>query len=378
MRWNRRLKLYEYIIRRLALMVFVLFALSLLIFYLTRGLLPPTTALAPYINPRIGLEGKLSLAQALGVATPSCPSYQDFADQVRGCIEPLWAQYYGWLKNVLTGNWGYSLLPGITGTTTTWHVFFTRFAFTAELSIAAAILTIAIGIPLGIVSATHNNKFPDHASRVVSLGGYSIPQFWFGAMLQILFVLYLRVHGSGLLSATGALATSCGICFSNPGQITYYSGMPVLDSVLSLNFPYFWDALIALALPALTLAITSLGALTRIVRSSMVEVLKQDYILLARSKGLKDSVVVYRHALRNAILPAVTVSGLLVAYLLGGAVIVEIVFSWPGVGNASLAAADVLDINFLELYVLVTAIIIVVTNLIVDILYAVIDPRIRY
>ena len=372
------MKLYEYVIRRLALMVFVLFALSLLIFYLTRGLLPPTTALAAYISPRLSAEGKLSLAQALGVATPSCPSFQAFASGTTGCVEPLWTQYFGWLKNALTGNWGYSLLPGVTGTATTWHVFFTRFAFTAELSITAAIVTIIIGIPLGIVSATHNNKLPDHVSRIVSLGGYSIPQFWFGAILQILFVLYVRVNRSGLLAATGAVATSCGICFHSPGQIAYFSGMPVLDSMLSLNFPYFWDSAVALALPALTLAITSLGAVTRIVRSSMVEVLKQDYILLARSKGLKESVVVYRHALRNAILPAVTVSGLLVAYLLGGAVIVEIVFSWPGVGNASLVAADVLDINFLELYVLVTAIIIVVTNLVVDILYSIIDPRIRY
>jgi len=359
-------------------MTFVLFALSLLIFYLTRGLLPPTTALAPYISPRIGPEGKLSLARALGVATASCPSYAAFASEESGCIVPLWGQYYGWLTNVLTGNWGFTLLPGITGTATTWHVFFTRFAYTAELSIAAALLTIVIGIPLGIVSATHNNKLPDHASRIISLGGYSVPQFWFGAMLQILFVLYIRLNGFGLLSATGALATACGICFTNPGSITSYTGLPMLDALLSFNVPFFWDALVALILPALTLAITSVGALTRIVRSSMVEVLKQDYILLARSKGLAESVVIYKHALRNAILPAVTVSGLLVAYLLGGAVIVEIVFSWPGVGNASLAAADVLDINFLELYVLVTAVIIVVTNLIVDILYSIVDPRIRY
>jgi peptide/nickel transport system permease protein len=279
--------------------------------------------------------------------------------------------------NVLTGNWGFTLLPGIAGTASTWDVFFSRFAFTAELSIWAAILTIVIGIPLGIISATHNNKLPDHLSRIVSLGGYSVPQFWFGAMLQILFVLYVRVNGSGLFDATGALAITCGICFRNPGQIASYSGMPIFDALLSLNFPYFWDSLVAVTLPAITLAITSIGALTRIVRSSMMETLRQDYILLARSKGLKDRVVIYRHALRNAILPAVTVSGLLVAYLLGGAVIVEIVFSWPGVGNASLAAANVLDINFLELYVLVTALIIVMTNLVVDILYSIIDPRIR-
>ena len=358
-------------------MAFVLFALSLLIFYLTRGLLPPSTALAPYISPRIGSAGKLSLARALGVATSSCPSFEAFAAEAPGCIVPLWGQYSSWLYNVLTGNWGFTLLPGIAGTASTWDVFWSRFAYTAELAIWAAILTIIIGIPMGIVSATHNNKLPDHASRVISLGGYSIPQFWFGAMLQILFVLYVRVNGTGLFSATGALATTCGICFSAPGGITAYTGLPFLDAILSLNFPYFWDSFVAVTLPAITLAITSIGALTRIVRSSMMDVLRQDYILLARSKGLREHVVVYKHALRNAVLPAVTVSGLLVAYLLGGAVIVEIVFSWPGVGNASLAAADVLDINFLELYVLVTAVIIVVTNLVVDILYSVIDPRIR-
>jgi len=358
-------------------MVFVLFALSLLIFYLTRGLLPPSTALAPYISPRIGEAGKLSLARALGVATSTCPSFEAFAAEAPGCIVPLWGQYSAWLYNVLTGNWGFTLLPGIAGTANTWDVFWHRFAYTAELAIWAAILTILIGIPMGIVSATHNNKLPDHASRIISLGGYSIPQFWFGAMLQILFVLYVRLNGSGLFSATGAMATTCGMCFPTPGKITLYTGLPFLDSLLSLNLPYFWDTLVAVTLPAITLAITSIGALTRIVRSSMMDVLRQDYILLARSKGLIERVVIYKHALRNAILPAVTVSGLLVAYLLGGAVIVEIVFSWPGVGNASLAAADVLDINFLELYVLVTAVIIVVTNLIVDILYSIIDPRIR-
>jgi peptide/nickel transport system permease protein len=372
------LRLYEYAIRRLLLMVFVLLALSILIFYLTRGLLPPATSLAPYISPRMDDQAKLSLAQALGVATSSCPSFSAFAAQQHGCIVPLWGQYFGWLKNALTGNWGYTLLPGISGTDTTWHVFFSRFPYTAELAIAGGLLTILIGIPMGIVSATHNNKLPDHLSRILSLGGYSVPQFWFGAMLQIVFVLYIRVGGLGLLSASGALATTCAICVSDPGHITSHSGIPILDAILSLNFPYLWDSLVALSLPALTLAITSIGALTRIVRSSMMEVLRQDYILLAKSKGLKDNVVVYRHALRNAMLPAVTVSGLLIAYLLGGAVIVEIVFSWPGVGNASLVAADVLDINFLELYVLVTAVIIVVANLCVDLIYAKLDPRIRY
>jgi peptide/nickel transport system permease protein len=372
------LRLYAYVLRRLLLMLVVLLGLSVLIFYLTRGLLPPNFALAPYITPRMDDAAKLSVARAINVATASCPSYASFVTQQAGCVVPVWGQYTTWLYNALTGNWGLTLLPGISGTDTTWRVFFSRFPFTAELAIAGAILTIIIGIPLGILSATHNNKLPDHIARVVSLGGYSVPQFWFGAMLQIIFVLYLRFNGSGLLPANGALATTCGLCFGSPGQIGSYSGMPILDAIISLNFPYFWDSFVALILPALTLAITSIGAISRIVRSSMMDTLRQDYILLAKSKGLKDGTVVYRHALRNALLPAVTVSGLLAAYLLGGVVVIEIVFSWPGVGSTALVAAEVLDINFLELYVLVTAAIIVVTNLAVDLAYAKLDPRIRY
>ncbi len=359
-------------------MVLVLFGLSLLIFYLTRGLVPGNLALAPYITQRMTDATKLNIARSLDIATSSCPSYTAFTGQQPGCIVPLWGQYFKWLTNALSGNWGLTLLPGITGTDTTYHVFFSRFPYTAELAIAGVVLTILIGVPLGIISATHNNKLPDHVARVISLGGYSVPQFWFGAILQIVFVLYVRINGSGLFPASGVLATGCGICFGDPGSVSSFTGLPVVDAALSANPAYFWDALVALILPALTLAITSIGAVSRIIRSSMMETLRQDYVTLARSKGLRERVVVYRHALRNALLPAITVSGLLAAYLLGGVVVIEIVFTWPGVGNTSLVAAEALDINFLELYVLVTAVIIVVVNLLVDILYARLDPRIRY
>ena len=278
---------------------------------------------------------------------------------------------------MLTGNWGYTLVPSITGEPTL-TVFFSRFPYTAELALMGAILTIAIGIPLGIVSATHNNQLPDHISRIISLGGYSIPQFWFGYVLLILFVLYARVGGLGILPGSGPLATTCAICFSNPGSVKAVTGAPILDGLIGGNLRYAWDSFAAMILPAVTLSITSIGALTRIVRSSMLEVLKQDYVLLARSKGLRDRVVIYRHALRNALLPAVTVAGLLTAFLFGGVVVIEIVFDIPGVGFTALQAVDVFDINFIELYVLVTALIIVVTNLAVDLLYARLDPRIRY
>ncbi|MDG6915432.1 MAG: ABC transporter permease [Nitrososphaerota archaeon] len=372
------MKLYEYAIRRILLMGLVLLGLSLLMFYLTRGFLPPSFALAPYITPRMNSAEKLALAQSLGVATQSCPSFQAFSSYQPSCLVPVYEQYAGWLGNVLKGDWGLTLLPGIAGTQTTLSVFFSRFPFTAELAIMGAILTILIGIPLGIVSATHNNKLPDHLSRIVSLGGYSIPQFWFGYVLLIIFVLYVRVGGLGLLPGSGALATTCAICFRHPGTVSAATGAPILDGLLAGNLRYAWDSLVAMILPAITLSITSIGALTRIVRSSMLEVLRQDYMLLARSKGLTDRVVIYRQALRNALLPAVTVAGLLTAFLFGGVVVIEIVFDLPGVGYTSLQAVNVFDINFIELYVLVTALIIVVTNLAVDIIYAKLDPRIRY
>ncbi|MGI0079472.1 MAG: ABC transporter permease, partial [Nitrososphaerales archaeon] len=134
----------------------------------------------------------------------------------------------------------------------------------------------------------------------------------------------------------------------------------------------------AMILPTITLAFATIGALTRIIRSSMMECLRQDYVLLAKSKGLAERTVVYRHALKNAILPAITITGLIFAILLGGVVVVEFVFNWPGVGLTAVQAAEALDVNFLELYVLVTALIIVLANLAVDVIYAIIDPRIRY
>ncbi len=376
------MKLYEYVARRLVLMVFVLFAVSLIVFYLTRGVLPAGSALAPYITPRMNDAAKLSTAVGLGVAEPSCPSWIAFNKAAPGCIVPLWQQYFSWLQNIFAGNWGFSLLPDIGSGQTTWGLFTSRFPYTAELAVAGAILTVVIALPMGIVSATHNNKVPDHVSRIIALTGYSMPVFWLAFLLQLIFVVYVTIHvtnGSvGLLPSNGVLPTNCGICFTNPGNIYTYTGAPIIDAIFSGNGMYFWDAVVALTLPAVTLSFSTLGALTRIVRSSMMEALKQDYILLARSKGLRERTVVYRHALKNALLPAITISGLILATLLGGVVIVEYIFSWPGIGAAALSASLYLDINFLELYTLVTALIIVVSNLGVDVLYAFLDPRIRY
>ncbi|MDA4121135.1 MAG: ABC transporter permease [Thaumarchaeota archaeon] len=377
------MRLHEYIIRRLVLMVFVLFSVSFIVFLLARGALPPETALAPYITPRLDDAAKLSLARNLAVATQSCPSWSAFLAHQPSCLVPLWEQYSVWLQNVFAGNWGYSLLPGISGgTTRTWDVFGARFAYTAELALAGAIVTMVLALPMGIISATHNNKLPDHVSRLFAIAGYSTPLFWLGFLLQLVFGLYVTIprgaFSVGLLPTNGALSTTCGACFGDPGSVGSFTGLPVVDAFVSGNVPYLWDALVALILPTVTLSVSTLGALTRIVRGSMMEALRQDYVLTARSKGLKERVVVYRHAFRNALLPALTISGLIFAFLLGGVVVVEYIFAWPGVGAAALTATQVFDVNFLELYILVTSLIIVLANLGVDIMYAILDPRIKY
>ena len=372
------MKLYEYVLRRLVLMIFVLFAVSVIVFYLTRGILPPSYAIAPYITPRMTDAAKLQAAIGVGVASPSCSSWAAFSERAAGCVVPLYQQYFSWLHNVFSGNWGFSLIPGIGSGQTTWSLFAERFPYTAELAASAAILTVIIALPMGIISATHNNKAPDHASRIFALTGYSMPLFWLAYLLQLAFVIYITVNGAGIFPASGVISSSCGICIPNYGTIKIYTGIPLIDALLSGNPAYFWDSFVALILPTITLSVAIMGALTRIVRSSMMEALRQDYILLARSKGLKERTVIYRHALKNAILPAITVTGIIFAALLGGVVVVEYIFAFTGVGQAALQASLYLDINFLELYTLVVALVIVISNLGVDVLYAFLDPRIRY
>jgi len=342
------MKLYEYIIRRLILLVFVLFAVSVIVFYFTRGFPTGIDPVAAYINPKMTADQIEAVRKA------------------HGFDRPLPEQYFYWLRDVLNGDWG------LTGA---WaqgrpanEVFFNHFPYTVELSLFGTFLTIAIGIPLGIISAIKNNKLPDHVSRIIALAGYSTPSYWFGFVLQLVFFYYFSLWGLPHLPSSGA----SGI------NISRITGLPMLDGLLSGNLAFVWDEFVHLILPSFSLSFISLGFLARIVRASMLEVLRQDYIIMARSKGLKERVVIYRHALKNALIPAVTLTGIFFASLLGGAMITEYVFSWPGVGQQALRAVFQGDSNFLLVYSLVFATIIVLANLVVDIIYAFLDPRIKY
>lgn len=331
-------------------MIFVLLGASIIIFYLARGFPTGIDPVTPYIHSRMTAE------------------QIEEVRKIHGFDQPLHIQYFYWLRDFLQGDWG------ITGTWANSRpanvVFFSHFPYTVELSVAAIILTVAIGLPLGIISALKNNKLPDHVSRIIALTGYSTPAYWFGFLLQLVFFYYFSLWGLPYLPSSGASGME--------GTVSRVTGMPVLDGIFAGNLQYTLDALAHLILPAFSLAFISLGFLARIVRASMLEVLRQDYITLARSKGLKERVVMYRHALKNALIPAVTLTGMFFAMLLGGAMITEYVFNWPGVGQLSLRAVFQGDSNFLLVYTLVIAAIIVISNLVVDVIYVFLDPRIKY
>jgi peptide/nickel transport system permease protein len=343
--------LVRYVVRRLLLMILVLFGISLIVFYLSRGY--------PSRFPPWGQYVTLSMTQ----------NEINYIKQIHGFNLPLYEQYVFWLRDALSGNWGVSHWAG---NQQTYAVFAARFPLTVELAVSAILITVAIGLPLGIISATRNNKAPDHLSRIVALLGYSVPVFWLGFLFQLVFSYYFKLWGLPTLPSSGYTDRQF------IGTVHVLTGIPLLDALLEGNVPYFWSSFAHLILPAVTLSFASLGYLTRIVRSSMLEVLRQDYIIMARSKGLSERVVIYRHALLNALIPTITIVGVLFASLLGGVVIIEFVFTWPGVGWAALQATLQNDTNFLMLYTLVSAAVIVLANLGVDVAYGLLDPRIRF
>jgi len=346
-------KIWEYTIRRLFIMIFVLVGVTLLVFLLSFLI----------SNPMYLYAGSKTTPQQLQAIRIHY-----------GLDQPVYIQYFKYVQNLIQGDWGQSVrlsAPVLTAITQ-------RFPYTVELALSATLLTIIVGVPLGIVSALRNNRAPDHVSRIFALVGVSLPVFWLGLLLKIFFFYDFKTYGLPYLPVGGAYDTLSALTYPLGVMTGRYTGLPIIDTALHGNYIMFWDSLTHLVLPTVTLAFISIGVITRLMRSSMLEVLRQDYIILARSKGLSERVVIYRHALKNALIPTVTVSGLLFAGLLGGAPITEYIFQWPGVGNMAVAAIQSNDIALIMGFVLLTAIIIVVANLAVDILYAFLDPRVKY
>ncbi len=302
-------------------MVLVLFGISVVVFLMLK--LTPGDPAATLLGIQATPEELARVRRAMGLDQP-------------------WAVQYGiWLRDLLGGNLGVSYISRKPVA----ELITTRFPVTLELTLIAMLLAAAIGIPAGILSASRRYSGLDYSITSFALFGVSMPSFWFGILLILLFSLYLR-----WLPASGYVPIARG----------------------------GWEHLKHVFLPALSLGLFLSGSLARFTRSSMVEVLAQEFIRTGRAKGLSERVVVYRHALKNALIPTVTVLGLQFGFLMGGAVIIEQVFAYPGVGWLVLIAVSQRDYPVVQGVVLVIAAVFALSNLLVDVAYTWLDPRIRY
>ncbi|MBC7092440.1 ABC transporter permease [Candidatus Bipolaricaulota bacterium] len=311
-----------YLIRRLLISIPVVLGVTFIVFALV--------SLAP--------GDPINLLLASEKVTP------EMAERVReyyGLDKPWYSQYATYLGHLLRGDMGYS----ITTRTPVSQSIKRCLPNTLQLTAASMIVALLIAIPVGVLSATHRNSFLDYVSLTGSMLGVSMPNFWLGLLLLLLLGLQFKV-----LPIWGIGRLSRGL----------------------------WDVISHLIMPSLTLGTSLAGLLTRLTRSSVLEVLSQDYISTARAKGLAEWAVRYRHALRNAIIPVLTAAGLQFGALLGGAVIVETIFAWPGMGRLAYGAIQQRDLPMIQGTTLVFAICFIAVTLLVDVLYVFIDPRIRY
>lgn len=288
------------------------------------------------------------------------------ADQVArvrtewGLDQPLWRQYGAFLGGVVRGDLGIALTSGVPVT----RLLADRMAPTVELAVAALLISTIVGVGAGIISSVTRNHMLDAVVRGCAVVGMSVPWFWIAIMLIIVFSVRL-----GWTPVGGRL--EAGMSY------TKITNFVLIDAPLTGNWPVFWSWLHHLLLPALAIGLTSAGFATRITRSAMLEVLGADYVRAARARGLHDRTVIIRHALRNALLPVLTLQGLQFGALLGGAVITEIIFSWPGVGRLMLDGILRRDYPIVQGTVIFVALCYVLVNLVVDLLYHVVDPRLR-
>jgi peptide/nickel transport system permease protein len=278
-----------------------------------------------------------------------------------GLDEPVYVQYGIWLNGVLHGDLGRSILTNNQVSDEIGE----RFPNTIELTVGAMLFAILIGGFAGIISASKQYSITDYSVMGIALFGISMPVFWLGIMLMLIFGVWL-----------GWLPIGGRIDLLLPFQRV--TGFMVIDSIITGNFTALVDVLKHLILPSIALGTIPMAMIARVTRSSMLEVLRQDFIRTERAKGLSERVVIYKHAVRNAMVPVVTVIGLNFGLLLAGAILTETVFSWPGVGRLVVEAVYERDYPLVVGCILIFAIIFVVVNLITDILYTYIDPRIKY
>ncbi|EZH66108.1 diguanylate cyclase [Bacillaceae bacterium JMAK1] len=312
-----------YIIRRLVMTVPILFGISVVSFAIM--MMAPGQPAIIDADPTISPEAREAQIERLGLD------------------DPLPVQYGRWLSNMVSGEFGNSYISGTPVST----LIAQRLPNTLILMAASAFLAILLAIPIGIISAVRQYTKTDYTITLFSFAGVAIPNFWFGLLLIMFLSVQLGWFPVGGIQTIGGEAS-------------------------------IMDRLHHLFLPALVLATADMAGLTRYTRTSMLEVKSQDYIRTARAKGFKESRVIYKHALRNALLPLITIFGLMLPTFIGGSVVIEQIFSWPGIGQLFMSSVFQRDYPVIMILTMFSAVLVVIGNLIADILYAIVDPRIEY
>ncbi len=342
----------SYVLRRLWRTLLVLVGISVVVFSFVRSLPgDPATAM---LGERATPQAVVQLTRQLGLDKPWFLNYHD-------PTRLLDAQYPKYVGALLRGDLG----SGLKSLIPVRDELASRFPATAELALGALIFAMLVGLPAGIIAALRRNTVWDNLATTVSLVGVSMPIFWLGLLLSFFFAVVL-----GWLPPSARLSTGV--------EIHKVTGLYVLDGLLTGNPAGAWDALRHLLLPSIALGTIPMAIIARITRSSMLEVLGQDYVRTARAKGVAPTRVTVKHALRNALLPVVTVIGLQVGALLGGAVLTETIFSWPGLGSWLYDAISGRDYPVIQGGVIFAALVVSLVNLLVDLSYALLDPRIQY
>lgn len=335
---------FRYILRRVLFGIAVLMAVVTITFILSRS-----------------LGGNIVVAW-LGKGAAMHPELAALYAQKYHLNDPIPVQYYYYLLNLLQGNLGFSPSRGFEPVA---QVISLTLPLTLQIAIFAFLISLVLGVSLGVLSAKYQHRTVDTCIRAFYLGGYSSPPFFIALILLIVFSFWFRLLPSG-----GAFDVS----LTSPTMIT---GLPILDAAIEGNVPFLLSSLRHIILPSVALALVTFGVLTRVLRSSLLDVMHCNYIRTARAKGLDENTVFFKHALRNAMISVITISSLMVTWLITGTIFVENIFAYPGMGQYLVIALAAEDYPGVLGVTIVFAVVIVITNLIADILYAVVDPQVR-
>jgi len=278
-----------------------------------------------------------------------------------GLDQPIYIQYFIWLRDFLSGNFGRSFRFDLN----VLDLIMDRLPATLELIIFSVIIALIIGVAIGVVSAVKPGSWADRVSQTTSFVGFAIPHFLWGIIFVVVFSAALRI-----LPASGRLDMDI--------EVNRITGFMLIDTLLQGNTGAFANSLIHLILPGLALSMGLIAMIHRTLRSSMLDVLSEDYIFTDRMKGLSERYIIYVRALKNALMPVITIVGIQFTFLLGGSILVEKIYGWPGLGNLVFTAVQYQDLSLVQGIIMIYAIIVVLTNFVVDLIYTLVNPRVEF